>query len=172
MSNNNLGLNDIFDLPEGNFNDKPVKKERKKPELSEEKRSAMLERLAKGREMRAQKLAEKKGIVKEVKEVKTKIEDHEAERLAFVNMMAGKSKPSYSQSEFKNETKEKFERPKKKVYETKLSREEKPVVEIPKKEEPKEQIKNSINTNMAPIIINTPIREPVIIRTFKKPIWG
>lgn len=166
-------IGDIFDLPESSevTNDKPVKKERKKPELSEEKRAAMLERLAKGREMRAQKLAEKKGINKGInkevkKEVKTTIEDHEAERLAFVNMMAGKSKPL--QKDIKVD---KFERPKKKVYEPKLSNEVK--IETQQKEEKKE-INKPIT--VAPIVHSVPAPivppTPIVIRTFKKPMWG
>jgi hypothetical protein len=187
-------LDNIFDLQEGakqyieEPEQKQEKKQRKKVELSDDKKAAMLERLKVGREKRQENLKAKKGvtepvnnaknivnnakhIVKEVKEVKeVKNNDAEKERLAFVNMMAGKSKPSYSQSEFKNETKEKFERPKKKVYETKSSN----IEDVNKQTETKkEDIKEVSKPIVSPPVISSPIvAAPVIIRTFKKPIWG
>lgn len=167
-------LDDIFDLPEGskqymNKEDEPKqvitegsKKQRKKPELSEEKKVAMLERLRAGREKRQENLKAKKEPKeepKEPKEVKKKKEvvkktDTEAERLSFITMMAGKSKPV-----------EKYERPKKKVQS--IPKEE--VKEEKKKEEPKEKPISIVPT---PIITVASTREPVVIRTFKKPLWG
>lgn len=188
-------LDDIFDLPEGSKHthkvsvmtegkeqpEQPTKKPRKKPELSDEKKATMLERLKAGREKRAENLKAKKGetepVKKEVKEVNNtehkvnnKHKETEAERLSFISMMAGKSKPSYSQSEFKNETKEKFERPKKKVYETKSSN----IEDVNKQTETKkEDIKEVSKPIVSPPVISSPVvAAPVIIRTFKKPIWG
>jgi hypothetical protein len=181
-------LDDIFDLPEGSKHthkvsvmteekkqpEQPTKKPRKKPELSDEKKAAMLERLKAGREKRAENLKAKKGetepVKKEVKEVNNKHKETEAERLSFISMMAGKSKPSYSQSEFKNETKEKFERPKKKVYETKSSN----IEDVNKQTETKkEDIKEVSKPVVSPPVISSPVvATPVIIRTFKKPMWA
>lgn len=166
-------LDDIFDLPEGAKQyieeqaqaSQPVeKKPRKKPELSEEKKAAMLERLRLGREKRQDNLKAKKEPKEEPKEVVIKKEkevvkktDTEAERLSFINMMAGKAKPNQS---------EKFERPKKKVQSTPIEE----VKEEKKKEEPKEPKSDPIIS--APVISVAAARQPVVIRTFKKPIWA
>lgn len=165
-------LNDIFDLPEGQTTEpKKEKKERKKAEMSDEKKTAMLERLKAGREKRQENLKAKKEPKEKPKEepkeviISEKItkgsidnkQNLEAERLSFINMMAGKSKP--------NQT-EKFERPKKKVQSTP---EEKPKIETKKdevKEVPSPIIAPILPTNVALV------REPVVIRTFKKPIWA
>jgi hypothetical protein len=79
-------LDEIFDLGET----EKVKKPRKKVELSEDKKIAMLERLAKGREMRAMKLKEKK----EGKEVKVnEYDDFNTESSSvFFSQLANKLK--------------------------------------------------------------------------------
>lgn len=165
-------LDDIFDLPEGAKQEEQIKekKPRKKVEMSDEKKTAMLERLKAGREKRAENLkakAQPKEEVKEVKEVKKKDnvlestskkhKETEDEKLSFIKMMAGKSKPI-----------EKVERPKKKVYA--LSKEE-PKQEVKKEEQNKESPKEVV----APVVsanITIPTKTPIIIRTFKKPVWG
>jgi hypothetical protein len=172
-------LNDIFDIqleetpeiPKGEV----VKKPRKKPELSDEKKAAMLERLRAGREKRAENLSKKKGpekplvtkeVVKEKKEL-PKV-DAEAEKLSFINMMAGKNRDNNPN---------KYERPKKKVYEQKN---EEPKVEAPKVEAPKvEAPKIEAPKIQAPkieapkIIITPPVKpQPVVISFLKKPMWA
>jgi hypothetical protein len=183
-------IQDIFDLPQQT--DKPVKepKERKKVVMTDDKKAAMLERLAKGRETRANNLLAKKGqskpeVLKEpVKEKEVKVDKSEEERKAFINTMVGKSKPV-----------EKFERPKKKIITESL---EQPKVEVPKKTEGYEAPKktegyeapkktegyeapkieapkieapkpNVISIPTKPIIQKAP--EPVVIRTFKRAMW-
>ena len=169
-------LDDIFDLPEGQTAEpKKEKKERKKAEMSDEKKAAMLERLRAGREKRQENLKAKKEpkeepkqaevIISEKKDTVPKItkgstdnkQSSEAERLSFINMMAGKSKP--------NQT-EKFERPKKKVQ---SAPEEKPKIET-KKDEVK-QIPPPIIAPVLPANVAL-VREPVVIRNFKKPMWA
>lgn len=173
-------LDDIFDLPEQSSNGQTVeikeKKQRKKPELSDEKKAAMLERLKAGREKRQENLKAKKApeepkediVSKKEKEVVKKTDNKqssEAERLSFINMMAGKAKPT--------QTTEKYERPKKKVQ----SNSNDILKEEPKKEE-KDNKQNKVHEVaakvpiIAPVVSITPAREPVVIRTFKKPIWG
>lgn len=184
-------IGDIFDLPEPSGSTKrdalpegakqyveeekePIekpKKERKKVEMSDEKKAAMLERLRAGREKRAENLKQKKEPKEEVKkeevkkekkqvEVKTnKSEGYEDERLSFIKMMAGKEK-----------TGEKYERPKKKVISTpkeEPKKETKKTEDYDRKPEVSEPIISS--GLVAPIAV---VKEPVIIRTFKKPIWG
>jgi hypothetical protein len=177
-------LNDIFDIqleetpeiPKGEV----VKKPRKKPELSDEKKAAMLERLRAGREKRAENLSKKKNpekplVIKEVvkeekKEVKaTKKElpkvDAEAEKLSFINMMAGKNRDNNPN---------KYERPKKKVY-VEEKKVEEPKVEAPKVEAPKiEAPKIQAPKIEAPkIIITPPVKpQPVVISFLKKPMWA
>jgi hypothetical protein len=169
-------IGDIFDLPDGSkgtYHDEEIKqpeikekKARKKVEMSDEKKSAMLERLRLGREKRQENLKSKVQpkqtdvIIKE--EVKKEVNKMpEEERLSFIKMMAGKSKPI-----------EKVERPKKKVYE--VSENKVPEV-IKKEEQPKE---NKVQEQPAPIsvpIVSAPVaivKVPVVIRTFKKPIWA
>ena len=173
-------IGDIFDLPEGQTTEpKKEKKERKKPDLSDEKKAAMLERLRAGREKRQENLKAKKEPKEEPKEEEVIISEKknkvskitkgstdkpegnntEAERLSFINMMAGKSKP--------NQT-EKFERPKKKVQSINEFKEQ------PKTEEKKEEVKQMpppkplVNIS-APVAV---VKVPVIIRNFKKPVWG
>ena len=114
-------INDIFDLPEqiDSKSHETPKKERKKIVMTDEKKNALLERLAKGRETRANNLLAKKGLppkteektegykepIKDKRVESLKKEDKsEEERKAFINTMMGKSKPV-----------EKFERPKKKI---------------------------------------------------------
>jgi hypothetical protein len=184
-------LDDIFDLPGGGQQaEQPEKKQRKKVEMSDEKKSAMLERLAKGREKRAENLKAKKEPKepKETKEQKEEIvikketvsnskdankevinkkqnkvqKETEDERLSFIKMMAGKSKPV-----------EKVERPKKKVYKEELP------FNIAKPDEVK-KIDRKDQEKPVKVIAPSPVvpanlaivREPVIIRTFKKPIWA
>lgn len=171
-------LDDIFDLPEGAkqymeepVETEPVKKPRKKAEMSDDKKAAMLERLKLGRTKRQENLKAKKGIIdndksleikpevkKEENKESLKVEHKKAEdeRLSFINMMAGKSKPSKD---------EKFERPKKKVYS-----EPKEIKAEPKKEEVKEVQKPIVSVPIA--APTTVTKQPVIIRTFKKPIWA
>jgi hypothetical protein len=175
-------INDIFDLPQQT--DKPVKepKERKKVVMTDDKKAAMLERLAKGRETRANNLLAKKGqpkteVLKEpVKEKEVKVDKSEEERKAFINTMVGKSKPV-----------EKFERPKKKIITESLEQPkveapkivapkvEAPKIEAPKKTEGYEAPKieapktNVISIPTKPIIQKAP--EPVVIRTFKRAMW-
>jgi hypothetical protein len=162
-------LNDIFDLPMTEQKEAP-KKERKKIVMSDEKKAAMLERLAKGRETRANNLLAKKGqqkteglketIKEPVKEIK--VDKSEDERKAFINMMVPKKQT------------EKFERPKKKVYNEEVKVE--PVKVEPVKVEPVkvEPVKVSVTKVVAPPRIIEPpkVVEPVIIRTFKRPMWG
>jgi hypothetical protein len=187
-------LNDIFDIqleetpeiPKGEV----VKKPRKKPELSDEKKAAMLERLRAGREKRAENLSKKKNpevkeVVKEVikeennqrYEVKaTKKElpkvDAEAEKLSFINMMAGKNRDNNPN---------KYERPKKKVYDQKNEepKVEAPKIEAPKIEAPKMAPKIEAPKIQAPkieapkIIITPPVKpQPVVISFLKKPMWA
>jgi hypothetical protein len=181
-------LNDIFDLPMTEQKEAP-KKERKKIVMSDEKKAAMLERLAKGRETRANNLLAKKGqqkteglketikepvkeIKEPVKEIKEpvkeiKVDKSEDERKAFINMMAPKKQT------------EKFERPKKKVYNEEVKVESvkvEPVKVEPVKVEPVkvEPVKVSVTKVVAPPRIIEPpkVVEPVIIRTFKRPMWG
>ena len=164
-------LDDIFDLPEGakqymDNEEKPQpieKKQRKKPELSEEKKIAMLERLRAGREKRQENLKAKKEPKEEKKEQPKEVisNNEEKERLSFINMMAGKAKP--------NQT-EKFERPKKKIQ-SDLSVEEKPKIEVKKEEPKKEPIKPLISSAPPPASVAV-VKTPIIIRTFKKPIWA
>ena len=174
-------LNDIFDIqleetpeiPKGGVDKKP----RKKPELSDEKKAAMLERLRAGREKRAENLSKKKNpevkeVVKEDVKAITKKElpnvDAEAEKLSFINMMAGKNRDNNPN---------KYERPKKKVYEQKN---EEPKVEAPKVEAPKiEAPKIQAPKIQAPkieapkIIITPPVKpQPVVISFLKKPMWA
>jgi hypothetical protein len=182
-------LNDIFDIqleetpeiPKGEV----VKKSRKKPELSDEKKAAMLERLRAGREKRAENLSKKKNpevkeIVKEennqryeVKATKKELPkvDAEAEKLSFINMMAGKNRDNNPN---------KYERPKKKVYDQKN---EEPKVEAPKVEEPKVEAPKMAPKIEAPkmapkieapkIIITPPVKpQPVVISFLKKPMWA
>jgi hypothetical protein len=171
-------IGDIFDLPEGQTAEvnKSEKKPRKKVEMTDEKRTAMLERLKAGREKRAENLKAKtepkepkevkpKEIKEEVKEViNKKHKETEDERLSFIKMMAGKSKPIDASA---------VVRPKKKVY-----KEESPV-SIAKPDEVK-KIDNKDQEKPVKVIAPPPVvpanlaivREPVIIRTFKKPIWA
>lgn len=174
-------IGDIFDLPEGQTLEEPKKekKPRKKVEMSDEKKSAMLERLAKGREVRAQKIAEKKGDkvekvdkVEKIEKVVNKKEIKEVsedERLSFIKMMAGKSKP------IENNAMQK--RPKKKVYSLSNTSDNNKPIQEEKKEEPKTEPKKT-ETHTAPNVVAPTIpiapivKQPVIIRTFKKPIWA
>jgi len=179
-------LNDIFDIQLEESTEIPkeevVKKPRKKPELSDEKKAAMLERLRAGREKRAENLSKKKEsekplVIKEVvKEVKKEVKatkkelpkvDAEAEKLSFINMMAGKNRDNNPN---------KYERPKKKVYDQKN---EEPKVEAPKVEEPKMAPKVEAPKIQAPkieapkIIITPPVKpQPVVISFLKKPMWA
>jgi hypothetical protein len=178
-------IGDIFDLPDGNegtYHDeeKPEKKPRKKVEMSDEKKTAMLERLKAGREKRAENLKSKsqpkEEIVVKKEEVKQpeviiskkkdnvestnkKHKETEDERLSFIKMMSGKSKPI-----------EKVERPKKKVYSEPKKEEKEDKVKNEVLNKPKE-IKEPVNVSnvVAPVVI---AKQPVVIRTFKKPIWG
>jgi hypothetical protein len=170
-------IGDIFDLPdgtEGTYHDeepKQEKKPRKKAEMSDEKKTAMLERLKAGREKRAENLKakaqpkqveepkkEKEVIGKKEKEVvkKTNEDDNQRLKLSFIKMMAGKEKNG-----------EKYERPKKKIVSTNSQSEYK-----------EEAAKNKVNEVPAPVaapIVSAPVavvKVPVVIRTFKKPIWG
>jgi len=173
-------IGDIFDLPDGTkgtYHDEEIKekKPRKKVEMSDEKKTAMLERLKAGREKRAQNLkakaepkqpevSKKEKEEKEVKQPKVakdnKVseEDNQRLKLSFIKMMAGKEKPV-----------EKYERPKKKIISTNSQSEYK-----------EEATKNKVNEAptpvatpvIAPVVSITPTREPVVIRTFKKPVWG
>lgn len=172
-------LNDIFDIqleetPEIS-KEEVVKKPRKKPELSDEKKAAMLERLRAGREKRAENLSKKKNpevkeVIKEKKEVKaTKKElpkvDAEAEKLSFINMMAGKNRDNNPN---------KYERPKKKVYveekKVEAPKVEEPKVEAPKIEAPKIQ---APKIEAPKIIITPPVKpQPVVISFLKKPMWA
>jgi hypothetical protein len=173
-------LDDIFDLPNGTEQvEKQEKKQRKKVEMTDEKRTAMLERLKAGREKRAENLKAKTELKepkepkkpKEVKSKETKEEvkevikkTNEDERLSFIKMMAGKSKPIDASA---------IVRPKKKVY-----KEESPVsIAKPdevKKIDSKDQEKVVKVVTPPPVVPTnlTIVREPVIIRTFKKPIWA
>jgi hypothetical protein len=128
----------------------------------------MLERLKAGREKRnenlkakkEQKQPEVKDEPKKEKEVVSKT--NEDERLSFIKMMAGKSKPI-----------EKVERPKKKVQTNNND-----ILKVEPKKNEKDDKQNKVNEVpakvpiIAPVVSITPTREPVIIRTFKKPIWG
>jgi hypothetical protein len=166
-------LNDIFDLPEESKPAEPIKKERKKPEMSDEKKQAMLERLAKGRETRANNLLLKKGGEQKKEASDIKVEEkkkvnEEEEKKKFLNMI----------KRDKNEPSKKYERPKKKVYD------EQPKVESVKVEPVKvEPVKvQPVKQNLVeqPKIIQQVIKPvsppappaPVIIRAFKRPIWG
>ena len=171
-------INDIFDLPEQT----PPTKERKKVIMTDEKKNALLERLAKGRETRANNLLAKKGITKpeELKEpvkdkrieslkIETKIDKSEEERKAFINTMVGKSKPV-----------EKFERPKKKIISENLetpkveAHKQSLVVEAPKVMAPVVMAPKVVAPAvMAPKIIAPPkIVAPVVFSTLKKPMWA
>lgn len=183
-------INDIFDLPEQNGTlsteqngTLSQKKERKKIVMTDEKKSAMLERLAKGRETRANNLLAKKGIkvenvskepVKEpVKEVK--VDKLEEERKAFINTMVGKSKPV-----------EKFERPKKKIISESVEAPKQSLVEAPKIEVPPVVPKVVVPTVVVPKVVAPAvvvpkktegyappkIVAPVVFSTLKKPMWG
>lgn len=172
-------LNDIFDLPEGTAPTQQTKKERKKPEMSDEKKQAMLERLAKGRETRANNLLLKKGGEPKTEkqpsdikvEEKKKITEEE-EKMSFLNML----------KRDKNEPSKKYERPKKKVYEEQPKVEPKvePKIEAPKVEQPKiikvEAPKVEAPKVVKPIAPPTPIitkpPAPIVISLFKRPIWG
>ena len=179
-------LNDIFDIqleetPEIS-KEEVVKKPRKKPELSDEKKAAMLERLRAGREKRAENLSKKKNpevkeVVKEVVKEKKELPkvDAEAEKLSFINMMAGKNRDNNPN---------KYERPKKKVYDQK-NEEAKveepkmaPKVEAPKVEAPKmapkiEAPKMAPKIEAPKIIITPPVKpQPVVISFLKKPMWA
>ena len=172
-------IQDIFDLPMTEQKEAPqtkAPKERKKIVMSDEKKTAMLERLAKGRETRANNLLAKKGIkvenikteglkeqIKEpIKEVK--VDKSEDERKAFINMMAPKKQT------------EKFERPKKKVYNEEVKVEPvkvEPVKIEPVKVEPPKIIVPKIIAPKQSLVIEAPkVVEPVVIRTFKRPVWG
>lgn len=154
-------------------------KPRKKPELSEEKRVAMLERLKLGREKRAAKIAETKGIKetnkdikiekkeeKEEKVIETKIKKElpndshqtEAERLNFISMMAGRAKKSEVI---------KFERPKKKVEKVILPSKDSDVIPSTKVQEPL-IMKPSV---MEPVKLQV-VKQPIIIRNFTKALWA
>ena len=170
-------LDDIFDLQEQSTKEqndlRSEKKPRKKAEMSDEKKTAMLERLRAGREKRQENLKAKKQPKEEVvikqpevkkeKEVvkQPKIKDnkdgYEDEKLSFIKMMAGKSKPI-----------EKVERHKKKVY-TEPKEEEK---QNKVQEEPK-HVSTPVAAPIAIPIVSAPVvKVPVINRTFKKPIWA
>lgn len=167
-----------------------VKKPRKKYEMSDEKRLAMLERLRIGRETKANKLQAKKEATNQVKPIiqekpiiEEKKKDKEVinkdtsqkEKESFINMMAGKNniksilpgKPS----------EEKFIRPKKKEQNSPEIKNE--IKNEIKKDSP-QIIKNEIKINSPEIKNNSPIipkivipeKEPIILRTFKKPFWG
>jgi len=173
-------LNDIFDIQ---LEETPEiskggvdKKQRKKPELSDEKKAAMLERLRAGREKRAENLSKKKEsekpLVKEVVKEKKELPkvDAEAEKLSFINMMAGKNRDNNPN---------KYERPKKKVY-VEEKKVEAPKIEAPKIEAPKiEAPKIEAPKIQAPkieapkIIITPPVKpQPVVISFLKKPMWA
>lgn len=168
-------IEDIFDLPMTEQKEAPqtkAPKERKKIVMSDEKKTAMLERLARGRETRANNLLAKKGI--KVENVKTeglkeqikevKVDKSEDERKAFINMMAPKKQT------------EKFERPKKKVYNEEVKVEPvkvEPVKVEPVKVETPKIIAPKIIAPKQSLVIEAPkVVEPVVIRTFKRPIWG
>ena len=194
-------INDIFDIPqEQQTTEAPqikVQKERKKVIMTDEKKNALLERLAKGRETRANNLLAKKGLIdkskpEEIKEDKVKpktqpkveptVNNSEDERKAFINTMVGKSKPV-----------EKFERPKKKIITESL------VVEAPKVVAPTVIVPKVVAPAVvapkvvapavvapkivappkqslvvvAPKIVAPPkVVAPVIFSTLKKPMWG
>ena len=168
-------INDIFDLPEGQ--QQSPKKERKKIVMSDDKKMAMLERLAKGRETRANNLLVKKGqkvenLSKEqtkepVKEIK--VDKSEEERKAFINTMVGKSKPV-----------EKFERPKKKVITESLEapkieavKIETSKIEVTKIEAPKiERPKIVAPPKKTEGYVEPKVVAPVVFSTFKRPMWG
>jgi hypothetical protein len=169
-------LNDIFDIqleetPEIS-KEEVVKKPRKKPELSDEKKAAMLERLRAGREKRAENLSKKKEsekplVIKEVVKEKKELPkvDAEAEKLSFINMMAGKNRDNNPN---------KYERPKKKVYveekKVEAPKVEEPKVEAPKIEAPKIQ---APKIEAPKIIITPPVKpQPVVISFLKKPMWA
>ena len=102
-----------------------------------------------------------KEVVKQSK-VKNNTQGEEDERLSFIKMMAGKSKPV-----------EKVERPKKKVY-TEPKEEQKPeVITKPIATPAATPIAAAAKPMAAPVVIAAPVvKVPVIIRTFKKPVWG
>jgi hypothetical protein len=182
-------LNDIFDIQLEETPEIPkeevVKKPRKKPELSDEKKAAMLERLRAGREKRAENLSKKKEsekplvikeVVKEVVKEKKELPkvDAEAEKLSFINMMAGKNRDNNPN---------KYERPKKKVYveekKVEAPKVEAPKIEAPKIEAPKMAPKIEAPKIQAPkieapkIIITPPVKpQPVVISFLKKPMWA
>jgi len=169
MSHN---LNDIFDLPEESKKAEPIKKERKKPEMSDEKKQAMLERLAKGRETRANNLLAKKGgePKKEASDIKVeekKKPNEEEEKMKFLNMI----------KRDKNEPSKKYERPKKKVYDEPVKVDPvkvEPVKEAPKVEQPKVEPPKIIKPVAQVIKPVAPVAPPapVIIRAFKRAMWG
>lgn len=181
-------LQDIFDLPEENKSveqskqAEPIKKERKKPEMTDEKKQAMLERLARGRETRANNLLAKKGgePKKEASDIKVeekKKVNEEEEKMKFLNMI----------KRDKNEPSKKYERPKKKVYDEPVKVEPvkiepvkvEPKVEQQKAEPPKiiksvapvAQVIKPVAPVIKPVAPVTP-PQPVIIRAFKRAMWG
>lgn len=192
-------LDDIFDLPEGekqeevNNSQSEYKKPRKKAEMSDDKKLAMLERLKAGREKRAENLKAKKEPKEEIvnkeavsnskeanKEVisqkkdtvlkktdnkQNKTDSYEDEKLSFIKMMAGKSKPIEKQSQ--------IIRPKKKVY-TELKEDQKPeVITKPIAAPVTAPIVATPKPIAAPVVVAAPVvKVPVVIRTFKKPVWG
>ena len=175
-------LNDIFDIQLEETSEiskeRVDKKPRKKPELSDEKKAAMLERLRAGREKRAENLSKKKEsekplVIKEVVKEKKELPkvDAEAEKLSFINMMAGKNRDNNPN---------KYERPKKKVYEQKNEepKVEAPKVEAPKVEAPKmapkiEAPKMASKIEAPKVIITPPVKpQPVVISFLKKPMWA
>lgn len=191
-------IEDIFDIStikaevenEAKMDEEPkpetVKKPRKKAELSDDKKIAMLERLKAGREKRAENLQKKKEAKEPQKVEEPKVVEKqeqpkepkkiaqpkepkepkvspnaEAEKLSFINMMAGKMRESNP---------DKYVRPKKKVYEEPKKVEEPKVVEEVKKvEQPKAEPVSKPIVNLPPKMT---VKQPVIIRTFKKPIWA
>jgi hypothetical protein len=168
-------LQDIFDLPEESKKAEPIKKERKKPEMSDEKKQAMLERLAKGRETRANNLLAKKGgePKKEASDIKVeekKKYNEEEERKGFINMI----------TRTKNEPSKKYERPKKKVYDEPVKVEPvkvEPVKVAPKVEQPKVEPPKVIKPVATVAQVIKPVAPPappapVIIRAFKRAMWG
>ncbi len=197
-------INDIFDIPQEQQTTEAsqikVQKERKKVIMTDEKKNALLERLAKGRETRANNLLAKKGLIdksksEEIKEDKVKLKtqpkveptvnNSEDERKAFINTMVGKSKPV-----------EKFERPKKKIITESLVVEAPkvvvPAVVAPAVVAPKQSLvvvapKVVASAVVAPKIVAPPkqslvvvappkqslvVVAPVVFSTLKKPMWG
>ena len=163
--------------------------------MTDEKKSAMLERLAKGRETRANNLLAKKGLSQKIEEIKEPVKDKrieslkkekdvnnsEEERKSFINTMVGKSKPV-----------EKFERPKKKIRTEGSDEQPKQIIiEAPKIEAPKVEAEQKVLKVEAPKV-QVPIKQnlvvekpkkiegyappkvvaPVVFSTLKKPMWG